>query len=29
MRLKLFENCPSPRGFTPNSIEEDVNDIFN
>jgi hypothetical protein len=26
--LKLFENYPSPRGLTPNSIEEDVNDIF-
>lgn len=26
--IKLFENYPSPRGFTPNSIEEDVNDMF-
>lgn len=26
--LKLFENYPKPRGFTKNSIEEDVNDMF-
>lgn len=26
--IKLFENYPSPKGFTPNSIEDNINDIF-